>query len=295
MRLGVLALPHHASMREILERLRASAAAVEADLVLAGDLLATAGGDGPPLEDDLSGVDFLLTLGGDGTLLRGARIAGPRDVPVVGCNLGKLGFLTTAPLDHLEELLCRLRDGDYAEERRVALQVEVFPDGEAESDPATGPTETFYALNDVVVHKGGFARLISLRVWVNEEEIGQYSADGIVMATATGSTAYSLSAGGPILVPSLDALVASPICPHTMSIRPVVVPADAIFTVEVLSRMDGILVTVDGQEGGQLSGGGRVKVARSPHPVRLIRLPDQNFFSVLRQKMRWGDVRPRGG
>jgi NAD+ kinase len=142
------------------------------------------------------------------------------------------------------------------------------------------------------VHKGGFARLISMRVWVNEEEIGQYSADGIVLATATGSTAYSLSAGGPILFPSLGALVATPICPHTMSIRPVVVPADATINVEILSRMDGILVTVDGQSGGRLGGGGRVRVQRSPHPVRLIRMPDQNFFSVLRQKMRWGDVRP---
>lgn len=295
MRIGVLARPHHASMRETLARLRPAAADVGAELLLSRGLLAEGGGDGPSLEDELSSLDFLLTLGGDGTLLSGARLAGPRDIPVVGCNLGKLGFLTTAPLDHLEELLHRLRDGDYAEERRVALDVRIFRDGRGESGPPSTPSESFYALNDAVVHKGGFARLISLRVWVNDEEIGQYSADGIVVATATGSTAYSLSAGGPILVPSVDALVASPICPHTMAIRPVVVPADATITVEVLSRMDGILVTVDGQDGGQLSGGGRVKVDRSPHPVRLIRLPDQNFFSVLRQKMRWGDVRPRGG
>ena len=171
----------------------------------------------------------------------------------------------------------------------------VYPAEADGSPPRSEPAEEFYALNDAVVHKGGFARLISLRVWVDEEEIGQYSADGIVLATATGSTAYSLSAGGPILVPMLGALVATPICPHTMAVRPVVVPADATITVEILSRMDGILVTVDGQDGGSLSGGARVKVARSPHSVRLIRLPDQTFFSVLRQKMRWGDVRPAGG
>ena len=295
MRLGVLAQPQHASMQDVLETLRAAARDIGADLLPSADLVSDLGGDGPVLEDDPGSVDFLLTLGGDGTLLRGARLAGPHDVPVVGCNLGKLGFLTTAPMDRLEELLHRLKTGDYAEEDRLALSVGIYPAG-ADGSPSTdAPAEEFYALNDAVVHKGGFARLISLRVWVDDEEIGQYSADGIVLATATGSTAYSLSAGGPILVPQLGALVASPICPHTMAIRPVVVPADATITIEILSRMDGILVTVDGQDGGKLSGGGRVKVARSPHPVRLIRLPDQNFFSVLRQKMRWGDVRPTGG
>jgi len=292
MRLGVLCQPHHVALRDILARLRASAEEVGAELVLAADLLAVTGGDGPALEEDPGALDFLLTLGGDGTLLRGARLAGPIDVPVVGCNLGKLGFLTTVPIDRLEELLHRLKDGDYAEERRLALHVGIHPADGDSGKAASEPTETFYALNDAVVHKGGFARLISMRVWVNEEEIGQYSADGIVVATATGSTAYSLSAGGPILVPSVDALVATPICPHTLAVRPVVVPADATITVEILSRMDGILVTVDGQSGGRLGGGGRVSVKCSPHPVRLIRMPDQNFFSVLRQKMRWGDVRP---
>jgi len=290
MRLGVLSQPHHPALRDILNRLRIAAGEVGAELVLTAELMAVAGTEGPALETHAADLDFLLTLGGDGTLLRGARLAGPRDVPVVGCNLGKLGFLTSVPLGQLEDLLHRLKDGRYEEERRLALSVGLHP--AEEGDAAAEPSETFYALNDAVVHKGGFARLISMRVWVNEEEIGQYSADGIVLATATGSTAYSLSAGGPILFPSLDALVATPICPHTMAIRPVVVPADATISVEILSRMDGILVTVDGQSGGRLGGGGKVTVRRSPHPVRLIRMPDQNFFSVLRQKMRWGDVRP---
>jgi NAD+ kinase len=292
MRLGVLSQPHHPALLDILDRLRVSAEKLGAELVLTEELLAVAGTDGPALEDNADDLDFLLTLGGDGTLLRGARLAGPRDVPVVGCNLGKLGFLTSVPLGRLEELVERLRDGDYAEERRLTLEVGLHPAEGATGTAAAKPTESFYALNDAVVHKGGFARLLAMRVWVNEEEVGQYSADGIVIATATGSTAYSLSAGGPILVPSLDALVATPICPHTMSIRPVVVPADATISVEILSRMEGILVTVDGQSGGHLGGGGRVTVQRSPHPVRLVRMPDQNFFSVLRQKMRWGDVRP---
>lgn len=292
MRLGVLSQPHHPALQEIMGRLHAYAEEFGAELVLAADLLASTGRKGASLEEAIGEVDFLLTLGGDGTLLRGARLAGPQDVPVVGCNLGKLGFLTSVPLGRLDDLLHRLRDGRYAEERRLALHVGLHPTAGDGGEAPGEPEQTFYALNDAVVHKGGFARLMAMRVWVDEEEVGQYSADGIVIATATGSTAYSLSAGGPILVPSLDALVATPICPHTMAIRPVVVPAAATIQVEILSRMDGILVTVDGQSGGSLGGGGKVTVRRSPHPVRLIRMPDQNFFSVLRQKLRWGDVRP---
>jgi len=259
--------------------------------------------EGKPLPDDLAGLDVLLTLGGDGTLLRGARLAGPRNVPVLGCNLGHLGFLTAAPAERLGEVLQRLEAGDVVEERRLALDVQVTR--ASASLPRQGEKEDIsgvasdrhrmwsgYSLNDAVIHKGGFARLIRMRVWVDDEEIGQYSADGIVIATATGSTAYSLSAGGPILVPQMDAIVATPICPHTLAVRPVVVPADSVITIELTSDVGGILVTVDGQPGGSVEPGDRVRVARSPHPVRLIRLPEHNFFQVLRQKLRWGDVRP---
>jgi len=251
---------------------------------------------GAPLPDDLAGLDVLLTLGGDGTLLRGARLAGPRDVPVLGCNLGHLGFLTAAPADRLAEVLRRFQEGDFVEEKRLALDVQVLRSngGRDEVWDPTDPTRMWsgYSLNDAVVHKGGFARLIRMSVWVDDEEIGQYSADGIVIATATGSTAYSLSAGGPILVPQMDAIVATPICPHTLAVRPVVIPADSAITIELTSDVGGILVTVDGQPGGSVESGDRVRAARSPHPVRLIRLPEHNFFQVLRQKLRWGDVRP---
>ena len=173
MRLGVLSQPQHPALTDILDRLRTSADEIGAELVLTADLLAEAGGDGPPLEDEVDDLDFLLTLGGDGTLLRGARFAGPRDVPVVGCNLGKLGFLTAVRIDQVEDLMYRLRDGDYEEERRLALQVGLHPAEGGAGTADAEPSETFYALNDAVVHKGGFARLISMRVWVNEEEIGR--------------------------------------------------------------------------------------------------------------------------
>ncbi len=290
MRLGVLANREHAELPEILENVIQEASALDFEILLSRDV-ADIGGTATVLEDGLDEVDYLMTLGGDGTLLQGARLAGPKDIPVVGVNLGHLGFLTAAPVERLDEALNRLRSGDYEEERRLALRVEVVYAGAPGDSP---PAKRFYALNDAVVHKGGFARLIAMRVWVDEDEVGQYSADGIVLATATGSTAYSLSAGGPILVPSLDALIATPICPHTLAVRPVVVPADSRITVEILSSMDGILVTVDGQTGAELGSGDTVRVRRSPHPVRLIRFPDRSFFSVLRQKLRWGDVRPSG-
>ena len=283
MKLGVLTHPDHAAIPGVVDRVRAEADRLGIELVPSRELDPSAA---PALEEALDELDALLTLGGDGTLLRGARMAGPRDLPVLGCNLGRLGFLTAAPIERLEEALERLVDGTLVEERRLALKVEVIHGGEA------GVSRTWYALNDAVVHKGGFARLIQMRVRVDEEEMGQISADGFVIATATGSTAYSLSAGGPILVPSLDALVATPISPHTLAVRPVVVPADSQITVEIASRMGGILVTVDGQAGARLGAGDRVQVRRSPHPVRTLRLPEITFFSVLRQKLRWGDVRP---
>ena len=304
MRVGVDGHTGHATLPDALRKLDECADGLGLELFLSDELAAVVDDDGSPLlegkplPDDLAGLDVLLTLGGDGTLLRGARIAGPQDVPVLGCNLGHLGFLTAAPADRLGEVLQRLEAGDVVEERRLALDVQVTRAKSAAPEEISGVSLdrhrmwSGYSLNDAVIHKGGFARLIRMRVWVDDEEIGQYSADGIVIATATGSTAYSLSAGGPILVPQMDAIVATPICPHTLAVRPVVVPANSVITIELTSDVGGILVTVDGQPGGSVEPGDRVRVARSPHPVRLIRLPEHNFFQVLRQKLRWGDVRP---
>lgn len=248
------------------------------------------------LEEAWEGLDCLLTLGGDGTLLRGARIAAPRGVPVLGCNLGRLGFLTMASREELDSALGCLVRGEFEEEQRMALDVRVRRMNEGTMVTVRGREgeDDFYAVNDVVVHKGGFARLMRLRVWADGEEVGQYSADGIILSTATGSTAYSLSAGGPILVPTMDALVATPISPHTLAVRPVVLSGSTRITVEVASDGEDNVLTVDGQSGIQLREGDRVEVARSSHPVRLLRLPGYSFFSVLRRKLRWGDVRPSG-
>jgi len=275
--LGVLARPGHPDLAAIVERVVASSHGVGFEL-FGEDAVSALSAEVGSLSRRANSMDAILTLGGDGTLLRGARLAGPAGIPVIGCNLGDLGFLTAGPVERLEEMLERVRAGECVEEPRLALDVQCGD-------------RTWYALNDAVVHKGGLARLLRVRVWVDGDEVGQYSADGIIVSTATGSTAYSLSAGGPILHPGLDALVASPICPHTLAVRPLVVGAGAAIAIEILSGMEG-LVTVDGQGGGKLVQGDRVTVKRSPNDVRLLRLPDDNFFSVLRQKLRWGDVRP---
>lgn len=296
MRLGVLASTAYDGLGAVLGRLRDKADDLGLELALDGPAASGLGDSDPLLEESWDELDCLLTLGGDGTLLRGARQAGPRGIPVLGCNIGRLGFLTSAPLSELERALERLAAGEYREEERATLSVGVERgDGAPEVDGTGGePADPsrFYALNDAVVHKSGFARLITLRVWVDDEEVGQYSADGIVLATATGSTAYSLSAGGPVLVPDMDAVVATPISPHTLAVRPVVVPAGSHITVEVRPRSEDTILTVDGQSGVELAVGDRVEARRSPDPVRLVQFPGQSFFSVLRRKLRWGDVRP---
>lgn len=288
MKIGVFGNPEYRRLPEVVERLGMRAGALGVELAYGPDTAPLAGDGARRLSDGWGGLDVLLTLGGDGTLLQGARLAGPRGIPVVGCNLGRLGFLTAAPLEDLDWILERLVEGDYREERRLALDVAV-----RRADAGAEPDARFYALNDAVIHKTGFARLITLRVWVDDEEVGQYSADGIVLATATGSTAYSLSAGGPVLVPSLDAIVATPISPHTLAVRPVVIPSDSRVVVEVRPRSEQTILTVDGQAGVELAAGDRVEVAPSDDAVRLVQFLDQSFFSVLRRKLRWGDVEAR--
>lgn len=294
MKLGVLGNPRYPYLSDVLARLGRVAEPHGIALYLHKDLVAAAGDvdNAGDLDAAWPELGCLLTLGGDGTLLRGARLAGPAGVPILGCNVGRLGFLTSIPLSELEEAVQRVAVGNYELDVRLALDVRLQRSSRTPRAPdETGP-DAFYALNDAVVHKSGFARLVQLHVWADDDELGQYSADGLIISTATGSTAYSLSAGGPILVPGLDAIIATPICPHTMAVRPVVLPATARIGVEIDSGAEDVVLTVDGQVGSRLHHGDRVIAERSDHPVRLIRFPGRTFFSVLRRKLRWGDVRP---
>ncbi|MCS7235200.1 MAG: NAD(+)/NADH kinase [Armatimonadota bacterium] len=228
---------------------------------------------------DLS--DALVVVGGDGTILRAARTGAVRGVPVLGVNVGGFGFLAEVGLDELQDAVDRLVAGRHAVEERMMLAAEVVRDG--------GVAERYLALNDMVLTKGGYARLMPLRVCVNGEHLATYLADGLIVSTPTGSTAYNLSAGGPILSPGVRALVITPICPHTLTARPVVVDADDVATVEVATGVEGVLLTVDGQVGCPLRGGDVVRVHRAEERARLVRLKPPSFYELLRRKFAWGE------
>ncbi len=231
-------------------------------------------------------LDGLVTLGGDGTLLRGARLLKGAAVPVLGVNLGRVGFLTAASKDESELALERLASGDFVTEERLTLQASIVAArGESSSLPIS--------LNDVTIHKGGVARLIQLNVQVNGQDVGNYSSDGLIVATPTGSTAYSLSAGGPIIVPDVQAMVITPVAPHTLAVRPVVIPADAHITIRPIRPWaNDLLVSVDGQQAMMLGPDDIVELCRGENPVLLVRF-QTDYFARMRASLRWGDLAER--
>jgi NAD+ kinase len=233
--------------------------------------------------EDLPTLDVLLTLGGDGTLLRGARMVAPHGIPVLGVNFGRLGFLTSITPEEVETALGSALAGEIVYDERMLLRVS------AETGGGEG-LGTHLALNDAVLHRGGIARMIGISVYAHGQEVGTYSADGLILATPTGSTAYSLSAAGPIVSPSVHCIVATPICPHTLAVRPLVLPAWETVTVEVKAPDEGVVLTIDGQESTRLSVGDRVVVQRAEEVLRLVRFPGQAFFSTLRLKLGWGGL-----
>lgn len=285
-RIGVVGHPRYDEFRQALARLVEVAGREGAELYFEDALLETEVG-GFALDDAvIPSLHLMLTLGGDGTLLRGARVVAHARVPVLGINLGHLGFLTSAAPEEMERALAHWFEGRFQIDERMALSIRF-----ARSEGDDGGE--YLALNDAVLHKGGAARVIRLLVRASGEEVGTYSADGIILSTPTGSTAYSLSAGGPIVSPSVHCIVATPICPHTMSVRPLILPAEETITVEVLSPTEELILTIDGQEHERLLPGARIEVKRAPDPVRLVRFQGQTFFSTLRRKLNWGDLEER--
>ena len=245
------------------------------------------------VEPDLNAhpVDLVISLGGDGTLLRAARSVFGRRIPVLGVNMGSMGFLTSFSGHAVEDGLRRVLTGEYSIEERRTLEAEV----RSEEGSVRG---SFTVLNEVVVHKAGAAQVIRLDLWVGPEadleEIGSFSGDGVILATPTGSTAYSLSAGGPIVVPELNCFLVTPILPHTLAVRPLVVPGGEEITVTAIDRREPLFLTVDGQEGGPVGHSDRVVVRMGASRVPLVRLPGHSFFTTLRQKLSWA-VRPIDG
>jgi len=232
------------------------------------------------LADIPARVDLIIVLGGDGTLLSVARSAHPFNVPILGVNLGTLGFLAEVTQANLYEVLDNVLEDRYECESRMLLNACIWRDKKKVGD--------YHVLNDVVISKGALARIVNLQVQVNGQYMTSYRADGLIISTPTGSTAYSLSAGGPIIHPSMDALVLSPICPFTLTNRPIVIPDQSVIQVELATDKEDVRVTFDGQEGCDMFQGDLLEVKKSKTSIQLIQAPGKNYYQTLRKKLHWG-------
>jgi len=226
-------------------------------------------------------AELVVVLGGDGTLISVARHVGARMKPILGVNLGSLGFLTEITREETFATLERVLAGDYEVSSRMMLDAVVLRGG--------AEIARYAVLNDAVINKGALARIIDMAVWVDGAYLTTFKADGLIVATPTGSTAYNLAAGGPIIYPGLNCLVISPICPHMLTNRPLIVSGDAVIRIEVTFQDQHVVLTADGQSGMPLRGGDVVELRQSHIRTLLIKSPSKDYFEVLRTKLRWGE------
>ncbi len=278
---GIIAKPDVRQTEELLPALLEWLAARNVSVRLDRDAAGYLGSEGLDRERVPDDCQLVIVLGGDGTLLAAARAIGGRDIPLFAVNLGGLGFLTAISVEELFPELERALRNEHRIARRRMLSCEVQRDGEI--------VASFDALNDVVITKGQIARMIDLVCNVDAHFVCRYKADGLIISTATGSTAYSLSAGGPIVFPSVAALCITPICPHTLTNRPVLVSDSSVIQVLNLATSGDAHLTIDGQVGEPLREQDRVVCRSSQKTVSLIRPPRMLFFDVLRQKLKWGE------
>ena len=300
-RVGVVGRPEHDDVPGCVEQLAAFARENQIDVSFEEHLTEWAPEGAKPMDLDADPIDLLIALGGDGTLLRAGRSVAGRDIPVLGVNLGHLGFLTALPHTELEEHLGLMLNGDYVLDHRSTLEACII-----HADGSQG--ELLLAWNDFVIHKRGVARVTRLDLRVQEspaggtdgaggeggakgeggwQDMGSFLADGLIVATPTGSTAYSLSAGGPIVVPSVDCLIVTPICPHTLAMRPLVIPATQQVAVRPIERTKDLVATADGQVAHEFETGAEIHIGRSKIEIPLVRFAGQNFFGTLQRKLNW--------
>jgi NAD+ kinase len=233
-------------------------------------------------QDVADASQLLLVLGGDGTLLASAQLAGPRGIPVLPINLGSLGFLTSFTLEELYPALEDTLAGRSSFNQRVMLSTELERGGKV--------IESQRVLNDAVINKGALARMIELELSIDADPVCRYRADGLIVATPTGSTAYSLSAGGPIVDPTVESILITPICPHTLSDRPLVVRDSSSIEISLSGNMESVFLTLDGQRGIPLQPTDRVRITRAKELLRLIHPSKKSYFEILRSKLRWGET-----
>ena len=231
-------------------------------------------------EDGLADADLVVVLGGDGTMIATARMIGERDVPVLGVNYGGLGYLTDFRIEELFPALEAILAGDHEIDRREMLDAELTRGNEV--------TARGRVLNDVVINKAAVARIIEIDVHLNGLFVNSFRSDGLIVSTPTGSTAYNLSAGGPIIFPSMNAVVITPICPFTLTNRPIVVPDTAEIELRLEHENEGVVLTFDGQTGHSLTADDRVRIRKSKTTFNLVKPANRNYFDVLRNKLKWG-------
>jgi len=225
--------------------------------------------------------DFLIVIGGDGTLLSAARVVGTSGKPILGVNMGSLGFMTAVTLDEIYPALERIFRNEYEFEERMMLVAHVHRLGERVAN--------YTVLNDVVINKGALAKMIDIKVTVGDLYLSTFKADGLIISTPTGSTGYSLAAQGPMIHPTMNTILITPICPHTLTFRPLVVPDGLVVRSELLSKESDVFLTLDGQVGFGLRQGDVVEVRKANAPLRFFRSPFRDYFTILRTKLKWGE------
>jgi NAD+ kinase len=249
---------------------------LQAEAPLAAEL----GWPAPPA-DFIERADLVVVLGGDGTLIHAARLLRGAPVPILGINLGSLGFMTEIRQPEMLPMLETVLSGKAELDSRMKLSCRLYRDEKLVLEDEV--------LNDVVINKGALARIADHELVINNRLVTVYKSDGVIVATPTGSTAYSLSAGGPIVHPSLDCVVINPICPHALTQRPIVLPGDKVIKIGLKSESADVYLTIDGQIGHSLQHGDRVEVERSANRVLLVKNPQMDYYGILRQKLRWGE------
>lgn len=281
-KIGILTKPKFSDVKPILKDLVSWLREQEKEVILDSKTASLIGETATYQKPQMAALaDLLVVLGGDGTMLNAARLVEERGIPILGVNMGGLGFLTEVSVDQLYPILLKVFAGDYHLEERLMLRARIDRHGEHVAQATV--------LNDVVVSKGTLARMIEIQISIEGQFVTRLRGDGLIISTPTGSTAYSLSAGGPIINPSVHALILTPICPHTLTHRPLVIPSNVELEVVLTGKDEGAMTTFDGQVGVAMVQGDSVTMSASGHRTQLIRFPDHTYYDVLRRKLKWGD------
>ena len=281
---GIIARPRREDIARVVPPLIAWLHAHDVEVLCdseTGECISTLAGETLKREEITASADLLIVLGGDGTLLSAARLAAVRKVPILAVNLGGLGFLTTVSQDEIYVMLEEIFSNKHRISERVMIEAEIVRGGAV--------IRRQIALNDAVLNKAALARIMDLELHVDGEYVTTYKADGLILSTPTGSTAYSLAAGGPIVYPIVEAFVVTPICPHTLTNRPLVIPDSAKIEIDFKSAGEDIFLTLDGQIGVELFQGDHIRVQKAAERLYLVRPAKKQYYEILRSKLKWGE------